>query len=66
AFLLSINEQGTTLDVFSIDIAVPAFFVAWLGPVVHFVFALFKHKKYIMEKQNNQKMGWGEYLSGFI
>ena len=66
AFLFSINQNGTTLNVLSINIAKPAFFVAWLGPVVHLIFALIKHKKYIMEKQNNQKMGWGEYLSGFI
>ncbi len=66
AFLLSIRQEGTTLDIFSINFAQPAFFIAWLGPVVHFIFALVQHKKYIMEKQNKLKLGWGEYLSGFI
>ena len=66
AFLLSINEQNTTLNVFSIDIAKPLFFIAWLGPVVHLIFAMIQHKKYISQKQNNENMGWGEYLSGFI
>ncbi|MCE7735852.1 MAG: hypothetical protein GPJ54_13305 [Candidatus Heimdallarchaeota archaeon] len=66
AFLISINKEGTTLAGVPF-LTIPLFFVAWLGPIAHLVFATFKHKKFIsLKKQGDEKLSWPDYLSGFI
>jgi hypothetical protein len=70
AFLISIRQNDTTLKILSVDLGImtiPAFFIAWLGPIAHLIYATTRHKNYIsLKKQENTDMGWGDYLSGFI
>ncbi|MHA2027848.1 MAG: hypothetical protein ACW99A_10330 [Candidatus Kariarchaeaceae archaeon] len=70
AFLISINRNNTELEILGINLSfltIPAFFVAWLGPIAHLVYATINHKNYIsMKKQENTDLSWGDYLSGFI
>lgn len=66
AFLISINNEGTTLAGVPF-LTVPLFYVAWLGPIVHLGFATFKHKKFIsLKKQGDENLSWSDYLAGFI
>ena len=64
AFLISINAGDTAMGAPG---AVFLFFVAWLGPLVHLIFATLRHKKYISnKKQGDENLSWPDYLSGFI
>lgn len=65
AFLLAIQENNFSVKIGSFDIALVLFFIAWLGPVVHFIFAIKYHKKYL-EKSLDQAISWSDYFFGFI
>lgn len=41
------------------------FLIAWIGPVVHFVYKLFMHKAYI-SSQSEDEIDWYDYIAGFI
>ena len=59
---LNLNDKVTLGP---LNLAIPIFFAAWLGPVVHLSFAFFSHKKY-MEKEYSKKISWSDYFFGFI
>ena len=68
AFFISITENNTGLEIFGLTLdflALPLFFVAWFGPVVHLIVAFRFHKKHI-ENIEDKSLGWLTYLSGFI
>ena len=62
-FFLSFRANS---DLF-LPYAYSMFFIAWLGPVVHFGFAVYYHRKYLQSISNEEKkISFLDYLSGYL
>jgi len=65
AFLKAFNQNNSTLYIGSLNVAIPVFFIAWLGPVVHLVLTFIFHKR-SLEKESSTPISWSDYFFGFI
>ncbi|MHA2250593.1 MAG: hypothetical protein ACXAD7_09525 [Candidatus Kariarchaeaceae archaeon] len=59
------DETAAALYVGSVNLAIPVFYIAWLGPVVHLVLTFIFHKR-SLEKESSTPISWSDYFFGFI
>ncbi|MHA2172734.1 MAG: hypothetical protein ACXAB7_22930 [Candidatus Kariarchaeaceae archaeon] len=65
AFLIAIRKNGSSVDVASVNFAIPLFFIAWLGPVLHLIIGVILHKR-SLERSRQETISWSDYFFGFI
>lgn len=67
AFYLSFQSENAAYSVFGINLAIPIFLIAWIGPVIHFVFAIVYHRRYLQKQSTEDKpISFLDYLSGYL
>ncbi|MCH8906196.1 MAG: hypothetical protein IH840_03820 [Candidatus Heimdallarchaeota archaeon] len=73
AFYASFQDSPGTFNLFwvsGIELEIKTwgvvfFAVAWIGPVIHLILALWFHKIAVALREE-KKIGWGDYFAGFL
>jgi hypothetical protein len=60
AFLIAIRKNGSSVDVASVNFAIPLFFIAW-----HLIIGVILHKR-SLERSRQKTISWSDYFFGFI